>query len=80
MGDTLVTCNQTVAYMFTLLQAIPLRRVVSEQLPSLMAAWVIAEHFYKFHSFSLELAAFLLTWLGFDGLLQAGKAVLGGRR
>lgn len=66
--------------MYTLLQTLPLRRIAAEQLPALTAAWVIAEQFYKFHSFSLELAAFLLTWLGLDALMQVGKAVFGARR
>jgi hypothetical protein len=66
--------------MYSLFQVLPLRRIVFEQLPALTTAWVIAETFYKFHSFSLELGAFLLTWLGVDGLMQAGKAAMGSRR
>ena len=62
--------------MFTLLQMLPMRRLASEQLPALLGAWVIAELFYKFHSFSLECAAFLLTWLAFDGLVQLITRVL----
>jgi hypothetical protein len=59
--------------MFTLLKIVPLKRLASEQLPAFASAWLIAELFYKFHSFSLECAAFLLTWLAFDGLLQGLK-------
>jgi hypothetical protein len=33
------------------------------QAPSLAVALGIAELFYKFHSFTLECGAFLLTWL-----------------
>jgi hypothetical protein len=62
--------------VFTLLQMLPMRRLASEQVPALLGAWVIAELFYKFHSFSLECAAFLLTWVAFDGLLQLIKCVL----
>ena len=36
------------------------------QLPSLAAAFLIAEAFYKFHSFSLECLAFLATWYALD--------------
>ncbi len=59
--------------MFTLLRELPLRRLLAEQLPTLAAAWLVAELFYKFHSFTLECAAFLATWFVFDGLVQAGK-------
>jgi hypothetical protein len=62
--------------MFTLLQMLPWRRVAVEQLPALGAAWLLAEMFYKFHSFSLECAAFLLTWFGFDAALQGLRHVL----
>ena len=33
-------------------------------------AWIIAELFYKFHSFTLECAAFLATWFVIDALVQ----------
>ena len=36
------------------------------QLPSLTAAFLIAEHFYKLRSFALECLAFLATWYLFD--------------
>ena len=35
-----------------------------------LVAFVIAELFYKFHSFTLECAAFLATWFVLDGALQ----------
>lgn len=56
--------------MFTLLRSLTLRKFLVEQLPALVIAWVIAELFYKFHSFSLECAAFLLTWFVLDALIQ----------
>lgn len=56
--------------MFTLLRTIPPRRILAEQMPSIAAAWLVAELFYKFHSFSLECAAFLATWFVFDALIQ----------
>jgi hypothetical protein len=65
--------------MFTLLRVLSARRILIEQLPALAAAWLIAELFYKFHSFSLEAAAFLATWFVFDGLIQLAKRVIGGR-
>ena len=56
--------------MFTLLRMLPWQRILVEQLPALAGAWLIAELFYKFHSFSLETAAFLATWFVFDALIQ----------
>lgn len=38
------------------------RRFVADELPSGVTALVLAEMFYKFHSFTLECGAFLLTW------------------
>lgn len=57
--------------MISLLKNIPPVRLLTEQLPALASAWVIAELFYKFHSFSLECAAFLLTWAGFDFVMHS---------
>lgn len=48
--------------MYTLIRSLPLQRLVSEQLPAFVISFVIAEMFYKFHSFTLECGAFLLTW------------------
>jgi hypothetical protein len=64
--------------MFSLLTSLPIRRLLLEQLPSMSLAWLIAEFFYKFHSFSLECAAFLLTWLVFDAVIHVmtGRHVL----
>jgi hypothetical protein len=66
--------------MFTLLRMLSVRRLLIEQLPSIAAAWLIAELFYKFHSFSLECAAFLATWFVFDALVQGVKRLLGRER
>lgn len=63
--------------MFTLLRMLSARRIFVEQLPALAAAWVIAELLYKFHSFTLECAAFLATWFVFDALIQFGKRLFG---
>lgn len=63
--------------MFTLLRLLPYRNLLGEQLPAVAMAWVIAELFYKFHSFSLECAAFLATWFVFDALLQGLKLLSG---
>ena len=48
--------------MFTLLKSLHSRQVYLSEPVSFVAALVIAEMFYKFHSFLLETGAFLLTW------------------
>jgi hypothetical protein len=56
--------------MYTLLRSMPLKRLVAEQLPALASAWLMAELFYKFHSFTLECLAFLATWFVADLVIQ----------
>jgi hypothetical protein len=56
--------------MYTLLRLLPLKKLAYEQAPALAAAWLIAELFYKFHSFTLELGAFLATWFVLDAFIQ----------
>ena len=63
--------------MFTLLKMLPVQRLLTEQLPALALAWLMAELFYKLHSFSLECAAFLATWFVFDALVQGFKRLFG---
>ena len=48
--------------MFTLLKSLRSPQVYLSEPVSFIAALVIAELFYKFHSFLLETGAFLLTW------------------
>ena len=43
-------------------------------LPSGAGALIVAEFFYKFHSFTAECLAFLATWLVFD-LVREGLAL-----
>jgi hypothetical protein len=52
--------------MYTLIRSLSTRQLTSIQLPSLIGALVVAEIFYKFHSFTLECAAFLVTWAALD--------------
>jgi hypothetical protein len=40
-------------------------------LPGLLLAFVLAELFFKFHSFALECGAFLATWLVIDVVVDA---------
>ena len=60
--------------MYTLLSLLPIKRLAYEQVPALALAWILAELFYKFHSFTLECAAFLATWFVLDAVIQ--KVVL----
>jgi len=56
--------------MFRLLTSISAGELFKRQLPVFLVAFLIAELFYKFHSFTLECAAFLVTWFVLDGALQ----------
>lgn len=52
--------------MYTLIRLIPLRQLLWQQVPALGGSLLIAELFYKFHSFTLECLAFLGTWYAVD--------------
>jgi hypothetical protein len=52
--------------MFTLVNSLPLRQLILAQAPILAVSIIIAELFYKFHSFTLECIAFLATWYVLD--------------
>ena len=49
--------------MYTLMRQVGTREGLLIEAPSLIVAMVMAELFYKFHSFTLECAAFLGTWM-----------------
>lgn len=48
--------------MFTMVRTLGLPTTLRREMPGLAVAYVIAELFYKFGSFGLELIAFLGTW------------------
>ena len=54
--------------MFTLIRNLTVRQFLLTQLPVLALSVLIAELFYKFHSFTLESIAFLCTWFVLDWL------------
>jgi len=56
--------------MYSLVQRSSLRRLIGVQAPALLSSLVIAEIFFKFHSFTLECLAFLATWGAFDWLIS----------
>ncbi|WP_395373520.1 hypothetical protein [Marinicella sp. W31] len=62
--------------MFTFLRSLSARRLLTEQGPVLAISWLIAEFFYKFHSFSLECGAFMATWFALDATTQIATSLL----
>jgi hypothetical protein len=56
--------------MYTLIRSLSLKSLLLEQLPALLLSLLVAESFYKFHSFLLECICFLVTWFVLDALIQ----------
>lgn len=56
--------------MYALFRSMSLNKLLINQLPILLISMIIAEVFYKFHSFTLETIAFLATWFVLDWLVQ----------
>ena len=48
--------------MYSYVKQAGLPAFLSREAPAFLVSFVIAEVFYKFHSFTLECAAFLATW------------------
>lgn len=48
--------------MYQLFRAVSAHRLLTQEAPALLGSFIIAEMFYKFHSFTLECLAFLVTW------------------
>ena len=48
--------------MFSYVRQVGVPTALAQEAPAFVAAFVIAEVLYKFHSFTLECAAFLVTW------------------
>ena len=48
--------------MYSLVQTLGIRASLKRELAPFIVAFFIAELFYKFHSFTLECIAFLITW------------------
>ena len=62
--------------MYEFLRSLTPRQFALEQLPVFLAALTIAELFYKFRSFLLETAAFLVTWYVLGAVVAGVKALL----
>jgi hypothetical protein len=62
--------------MYSYVKHAGLPAFLAREAPAFLASFVIAEVFYKFHSFTLECAAFLATWYA---LSWAQSALFGSR-
>lgn len=56
--------------MYELIRHALVHKLMPQQILSGGAAFIIANQFYKFHSFGLECFAFLITWGIFDFCVQ----------
>src|SRR5207244_2618005 len=61
--------------MYTLIRSVTARKLLIEQAPPLAVSVVVAELFYKFHSFTLECLAFLATWFALDFLASTLRSL-----
>lgn len=66
--------------MYELIRHALLHKLLPQQILSGGVAFIIANQFYRFHSFGLECIAFLITWGVFDFLTQKLSKLFGGRR
>ena len=67
--------------MYRFISSTPWRDLLAVHGPAFLAAFVIAETLYKFHSFTLECLAFLGTWYVLDAAASGVRTlVAGGRR
>ena len=66
--------------MYTLVRSMPWGRLLREQVPAVALSFIIAELFYKFHSFTLETLAFLATWGVIDAVIQVGRYLVSGAK
>jgi hypothetical protein len=56
--------------MYQLIHSVTASELFKRQVPVFLVAFLIAEFFYKFHSFALECIAFLVTWYVLDAIVQ----------
>jgi len=56
--------------MYTLIKNSTVPQIITKRLPGLVISLIIAEIFYKFHSFTLECVAFLGTWFLIDLIIE----------
>ena len=56
--------------MYHLIHDFTVNELFKRQVPVFATAFVTAELFYKFHSFTLECGAFLASWYVLDAIVQ----------
>lgn len=56
--------------MYQLIHSLTASDLFKRQAPVFLTAFVVAELFYKFKSFTLECIAFLVTWYVLDAVVQ----------
>ena len=56
--------------LFQFLRYVAAGDLFLRQLPVFLVSLLIADRWYKFHSFLLETGAFLVTWFAIDALVQ----------
>jgi len=61
--------------MYTLMSNVSLRKGLISEGPCLLLSMLVAEAFYKFHSFSLEFLAMLATWLVLSYLVSSVRGL-----
>lgn len=66
--------------MIDLLRALRSHAAYGRRLLGFIPALVLADVFYKFHSFTLECVAFLATWFVFDLIAEWMMRCIGSRR
>ena len=57
--------------MYSYVKTVGVPTFVVREAPAFVASFVIAELFYKFHSFTLETGAFLATWYALSWVQSA---------
>ena len=62
--------------MYTLIRHAGVRRALLDEAVPMLLAFVVAELFYKFHSFALETGASMLTWLALSAVAAAIRSRL----
>jgi hypothetical protein len=63
--------------MYSMVRNLRGASAITREAASFAVAFVFAEFFYKFHSFSLECLAFLLTWTVLSGLTDLCSRLFG---
>jgi hypothetical protein len=62
--------------MYSLTKSMTLRKLVVGELPSFGIAFIVAEFFYKFHSFAIECGAFLATWFVLSYIFSKAGSII----